>query len=98
MTQTTNILTTIDDNMVLIRDDFKKRKAVNPEIRGRVFARIVIDHNGKVIECSITEKGTTILDESFRNMLLERIRQCDFGPIHDVEDTTEINFPFVLTS
>ena len=67
---------------------YKKHQAKNPELKGTIELRLVVEFNGEVQEIKIIR--TTISDENFLKDVIRPIEFTDFDGWGNSEDETEI--------
>ncbi|ERP31587.1 AgmX/PglI C-terminal domain-containing protein [Chitinivibrio alkaliphilus] len=90
-----NIMRTVRNNMASLQYAYNRHLNSNPDAEGMIEVSWAIDEDGNVLHCSV--ESTTMNDPEFEELVVERIRSWNFGPIDIPGDVTSVTYPFVFT-
>ena len=90
-----NITETVVKNSNILRQYYFDRGKINPELRGKITIHFHVVSTGKVLSAEIA--ANTTQDTVFANLIVNKVKEFDFGEISNRNDTTEIYYPFVFS-
>lgn len=79
-----------------LRDIYNKRLVDDPSLYGKITVKYSIDYIGNVIKAKVV--SSTVNDTKLEGQIAAAILEWDFDTIDNVNDITEIVYPFIFTS
>jgi hypothetical protein len=88
------VLRTIMTNLAKMKSIYQNRIKLKPGLSGYMFVTFQIVSSGTVIKSEVNR--TSILDSLFESQITDYIMTLKFPEMADMNDTTEIVYPFIL--
>lgn len=89
-----NIKENVIKNVPELRYAYYERLQDKPDLKGKVTVKFAINGRGKVVFAKVV--GSSLSDDFLEDIIIVKIKKRKFGKIDNLDDLTEVVFPFAF--